>query len=80
MAEPLRQLVERRPTFGFPRTMEEAHRNHIELLSAAAKRGGKEGLRKARRALGKRDLYFLMVDILGRPLDNSGDMGSDRWR
>ena len=50
----------------FPPSMELAHRQHIEILSAAIKRGGKEGLHKARRALGKADLYFLMVDILHR--------------
>jgi hypothetical protein len=46
--------------------MEAAHRNHMQVLTEAAKLGGKEGLYKARRALGKQDLYFLMVDILHR--------------
>lgn len=55
-----------RPRPALPATMELAHRQHIELLSEAVKRGGKDGLHKARRALGKADLYFLMVDILHR--------------
>src|SRR5215831_11412236 len=46
--------------------MELAHRQHLEILSVAVKDGGKEGLRKARRALGRADLYFLMTDILHR--------------